>query len=288
MVTLSAMAIAEVNPRSPASAGQGAGGQRLYYEAHGDGEPLLCVAGLACDTLVWIPQIQALAQAHRTVIFDNRDAGQSSMATEDYAIADMARDALALADELGLETFHLLGVSMGGAIAQEIALSAPERVRTLTLAVTWHDTGAYTRRMAEVWGARVRQISHEQHIDELMLLNHSEGFYESPEVVEFVRTAMLNNPHPQAPEAFARQLAACSRHDTRDRLGSLTMPTHVIGGEYDLLVPIWKSREIASLIPGAKLTVFPQAPHGLSLERAEAFNAAVLEFIREAAATPAA
>ena len=76
-----------------------------------------------CDTLVWIPQVQAFSAAHRTVIFDNRDAGQSSMADGDYEIADMAQDALALADQLELDTFHLLGVSMGGAIAQEIALA---------------------------------------------------------------------------------------------------------------------------------------------------------------------
>ena len=112
------MAIAEVN------------GQRLYYEAIGEGDPLLCVHGLACDTLAWIPQVQAFAAAHRTVIFDNRDVGQSSMAEDGYEIADMARDALALADELDLETFHLLGASMGGAIAQEMALAAPERIRT--------------------------------------------------------------------------------------------------------------------------------------------------------------
>jgi 3-oxoadipate enol-lactonase len=270
------MAIAEVN------------GQRLYYEVHGDGEPLLCVAGLTCDTLVWIPQVQAFAAAHRTVIFDNRDAGQSSMADTDYEIADMARDAIALADELDLDSFHLLGVSMGGAIAQEIALQAPGRVRTLTLAVTFSTGGTYSRRLAEVWGARVRQISHEQHLDELMLMNHSEEFYENPDMVEFVRTAMLQNPHPQPAEAFCRQLAACSCQDTRDRLSSLTMPTHVIGGERDILVPIWKSREIAAAIPGAKLTVLPAAPHGLSLERAEEFNAAVLGFIRETAAAPAA
>lgn len=270
------MAIAEVN------------GQRLYYEVHGDGEPLLCVHGLACDTLAWIPQVQAFAAAHRTVIFDNRDVGQSSMAEGDYEIADMARDALALADELELDSFHLLGISMGGAIAQEIATQAPERVRTLTLAVTFPAGGPYARRLAEVWSARVRQISREQHMDELMLMNHSEAFYENPEMVEFLRTAILNNPHPQPPEAFGRQLAACACHETRERLGSLTMPTHVIGGEYDILVPVWKSREIASLIPGAKLTILPQAPHGLPLERAEEFNAAVLEFLREAAATPAA
>jgi pimeloyl-ACP methyl ester carboxylesterase len=121
-----------------------------------------------------------------------------------------------------------------------------------------------------------------------MLLNHSEGFYENPDMVEFIRTAILSNPHPQPPEAFGRQLAASSRHDMRDRLGSLTMPAHVIGGEHDILIPVWKQREIASLIPGAKLTVLSEAPHGLTIERAEEFNAAVLGFIREAAATPAA
>jgi 3-oxoadipate enol-lactonase len=268
----------EIHPRSPASAGQGAG----------EGEPLLCVAGLSADTLVWIPQLQAFSAEHRTVIFDNRDVGQSSMAEPAYNMADMARDALALADQLDLESFHLLGVSMGGAIAQEVALQAPGRVRTLTLAVTFSTGGAYSRRLAEVWGARVMQISREQHVDELMLMNHSEEFYENPDMVAFVRTAMLQNPHPQPPEAFGRQLAACSRHDTLDRLDTLTMPTQVIGGERDILVPVWKSREIASAIPNAKLTVLPAAPHGLSVERAEEFNAAVLGFIREAAATPAA
>jgi 3-oxoadipate enol-lactonase len=263
-------------------------GQQLYYEVHGEGEPLLCVAGLTCDTLVWIPQIQAFSEAHRTVIFDNRDAGRSSMATGDYEIADMARDALALADHLELDSFHLLGVSMGGMISQEIACQAPERVRTLTLAVSIPAGGAYARRVAEVWAARVARISHEQHVDELILLNHSEGFFENPDMVEFIRTAMLNNPHPQPPDAFARQLAACGRHDARDRLGSLTMPVQVIGGEYDILLPVWKSRELAELIPGSKLTVLPGAPHGLSIEHAEEFNALVLDFIREAAATPAA
>jgi pimeloyl-ACP methyl ester carboxylesterase len=270
------MAIAEVN------------GQQLYYEVHGEGEPLLCVHGLACDTLAWIPQVQAFSSAHRTVIFDNRDVGQSSMAEGHYEIADMARDALALADQLEIDSFHLVGISMGGAIAQEIACMAHDRVRTLTLAVTFPAGSTYACRLAEVWGKRLEQISFEQHVDELMLLNHSEEFFENADMVEFIRTAMLNNPHRQSPEAFGRQIAACGRHDTRDRLAGLTMPTHVIGGEWDILVPVWKARELAERIPGAKLTVLERAPHGLSLERAEEFNAAVLAFIREAAATPAA
>jgi 3-oxoadipate enol-lactonase len=270
------MAIAEVN------------GQRLYYEVRGEGEPLLCVHGLACDTLAWIPQLETFSAAYRTVIFDNRDVGQSSMCEGDYEIVDMARDAIALADELEIDTFHLVGISMGGAIAQEVALQAPERVRTLTLAVTFPAGGPYARKLGEVWGARVKQVSYEQHVNELMLMTHSEAFFENSDMVEFIRAAMLNNPHPQAPEAFGRQIAACGRHDTRDRLATLTMPTHVIGGEHDILIPVWKSREIAELIPGARLTVLANAPHGLSLERAGEFNATVLEFIREAAATPAA
>ncbi len=153
--------------------------------------------------------------------------------------------------------------------------------------MTFPAGGTWAQRLAEVWGNRVMQISREQHIDELMLLNHSEEFYESPETVQWLRGMILENPHPQPPEAFGRQLAACGRHEVRDRLGSLTMPTHVIGAERDILVPIWKSREIAELIPGATLTVLANASHGVSLERAEEFNAAVLGFIREAAAAPA-
>lgn len=265
-----------------------ANGQTIYYEVHGEGEPLLCVMGLAADTLAWTLQLPAFSAGHRTIVFDNRDVGQSSQAAESYEIADMACDALALADALELDSFHLLGVSMGGAIAQEMALAAPERVRTLTLAVTFAAGGRWGRTLSDVWGARVHRMSREERIDELMLLCLSEAFFENAEGVAWLRELMLQNPHPQPPEAFARQLDASSRHNARDRLAALSVPTHVIGAEHDILVPVWKSREIASLIPGAKLTVVPAAPHGVSLERAEEFNATVLGFIREAAATSAA
>lgn len=264
-----------------------ANGQTLYYEVHGEGEPLLCVMGLAADTLAWTLQVPAWSAQHRTIIFDNRDVGRSSMAEGSYEIADMARDALALADALELDSFHLLGVSMGGAIAQEMALAAPERVRTLTLAVTFAAGGRWARTLSRVWGARVHRMSREERVDELMLLCMSEAFFENAEGVAFLRDLMLQNPNPQPPEAFARQLDASSRHDARGRLGELSMPTHVIGAEHDILVPVWKSREIAALIPGAKLTVLEACPHGLNVERAEEFNRAVLDFIAERAGAPA-
>jgi 3-oxoadipate enol-lactonase len=264
-----------------------ANGQTLYYEVHGDGEPLLCVQGLAADTLAWALQVPAFSEQHRTVIFDNRDVGQSSMAAAGYGITDMAGDALALADGLDLDSFHLLGVSMGGAIAQEVALTSPERVRTLTLAVTYAAGGAWARKLSEVWGARVQRMSREERVDELMLLCLTEAFFENPEGVAFLRDLMLQNPNPQPADAFARQLDASSRHRAGDRLGALTMPTHVIGAEYDILVPVWKSAELADLIPDAKYTVLEACPHGLNVERAEEFNRAVLDFIAERAGAPA-
>ncbi|HZN88331.1 MAG TPA: alpha/beta hydrolase [Thermoleophilaceae bacterium] len=260
-----------------------ANGQTLYYEVHGDGEPLLCVMGLAADALAWALQIPAFSASHRTIVFDNRDVGRSSQASDPYEVADMAADALALADALELERFHLLGVSMGGAIAQEMAVHAPERLRTLTLGMTFAAGGGWARSLSSVWAARVKAISHEQHLDELMLLNLSEEFYENADAVAFARGLMLQNPHPQSPEAFARQLDASSRHDARAGLASLSLPVHVIGCEKDILVPVWKSRELAELIPGAKLTIIEGAPHGAAFERAEEFNDAVLGFIREAA-----
>ena len=193
----------------------------------------------------------------------------------------MAQDALDLADAIGLETFHLLGVSMGGAIAQEMALAAPDRIRTLTLTVTFARSGAWGQALSKVWSARVREMPHERHVDELLLLNLSEELFENPGKVEFARNLLLQNPNPQDPEAFARQLDASSRHEARDRLPSLSMPVHVIGGEYDILVPVWRSREIADLIPGARLTVVERAPHGLNFERAEEYNELVLGFIAE-------
>ena len=263
-----------------------ANGQDLYYEVIGEGEPLLCVMGLAANTLAWALQVNDFAARHKTVIFDNRDVGQSSMASEEYEIADMARDTLALADALELDSFHLLGYSMGGAISQEVALAAPDRVQTLTLAVTFAAAGNWGRKLSQVWGARRLRASREEHIDELMLLTLSEAFFENEEGANYVRTMMLSDPNPQPPEAFARQLEASSRHDARNRLGSLAMPVHVIGGEHDILVPVWKQQELAELIPDAKVTVLERCPHGANIERAPEFNAAVLDFVAEHAAAP--
>ena len=193
------------------------------------------------------------------MFFDNRDVGQSSMADGPYWIADMAQDALALADELELESFHLLGVSMGGAIAQDMALAAPERIRTLTLAVTFAGAGAWGQKLNETWSSRRARMDLEQQVDELMLLTLSEEFFENAEMVGYMRTLMLGDPNPQPADAFARQLEASSHHDARGKLGSLPMPVHVIGAEWDILVPVWKSQELIELLPGRRSSRWSRA-----------------------------
>lgn len=262
-------------------------GRPLYYEVHGDGEPLLCVMGLSADHLGWTLQVPAWSARFRTVVFDNRDVGQSFHAAGPYEVSDMAHDTLALADGLGLHQFHLLGMSLGGTIAQEVALAVPDRVRTLTLVVTYAWAGRWGREFARLWGRAAAQRDDEEHQDWLILQTVSQEFYENAQGVEFMRNVMLSNPYPQPRDAFIRQLDAGARHDTRDRLGTLAMPVHVIAGEHDLLVPRWKSEEIAQLVPGARLSILPGAPHGLNIERAEEFNPLVLDFLQAQTAASA-
>jgi pimeloyl-ACP methyl ester carboxylesterase len=109
-------------------------GQELYYEVHGDGEPLVLVMGIGYDSSLWkLQQVPALSKQFRVVIFDNRDAGRSSRASREYGIADMAEDVAGLLDGLDIPRAHLLGLSMGGMIAQEFALRYPERLDRLVL-----------------------------------------------------------------------------------------------------------------------------------------------------------
>jgi len=259
-------------------------GFEIHYDVRGEGEPLLCVHGLGCDRRAWALQIEPFAQRFQAVFFDNRDVGQSSLATHDYTTADMAQDVLALADHLELESFHLLGVSLGGMVSQHVALTAPERVRTLTLAVTPGGVGRAGRIRGRLLGSYARHLSPEDRVDNLLYLCYTEAFFENEELYQFVRQALLEDPYPQPPEAFARQAAAGAHHDVRERLGELSMPVHVIAAGRDLMIPPWKSTELASLIRGSKLTMIEREGHGVMWEGAAEFNSAVIEFVTATAA----
>ena len=260
-------------------------GNTIHYDVHSDvGEPLLCVHGLGVDRRGWALQIRPWSERYRVIVFDNRDVGESSYADQEYGPGDMAEDTLALADHLELERFDVIGISLGGMVAQHVALAAPERVRSLTIGFSHGGADPnYAAVRGHLLGQTMRHLTREERIDQLMVLCYTEAFFENRPAVEWLRDALLSNPNPQDPEGFARQAMAGSRHDVRDRLGELSMPVHVIGARRDVLIPVWKSEELAALVPGAKLTIMEDAGHGAMWERAEDFNRMVLEFL---AATP--
>lgn len=266
-------------------------GGQVYYEQHGSGPSLLCIQGLALDVSGWNPQVPVWSREYRVTVFDNRDCGRSFYAREGYDIRVLAADALALADRLGLTSFHILGSSMGGAIAQEIALAHPERVRSLTLCVSYAGTGVWGRERTRLDLAHCARMSAEELAIELMLLTLSEQTLEDMgEQLRAMAQMVLSYPYRQRPEGYERQLAASATHEARDRLGTLQVPVHVIGAEQDLMVPVWRSRELARLIPGARLSIIDGAGHAVHLERTAEYNRLVLDFLREvdASAHPAA
>jgi pimeloyl-ACP methyl ester carboxylesterase len=257
-------------------------GLELYYELHGDsGPPLVCVMGVGSDVTGWRLQVPAWHKHFRVLVFDNRDVGRSSYCPHGYSVADMASDAVALASLAGFEAFHLVGISLGGAVAQELALGWPARVLTLTLVVTWGGSGQFGIDRARLQVLSHAAMSAEDLLEQMLVMTLSERHFERPDHMEMIRRQANDYPYPQRREGFVRQLLLAARHEARDRLPGLTMPVQVIGAEQDLLVPVWKSRELASLIPGARFSVIEESAHAVNVEKPAELNRLVQDFVLE-------
>lgn len=255
---------------------------RLYYEWHGadGGTPVVLVMGLGGDCTAWPFQLAALAPRHRVLVFDNRGAGRSDAPDVPYTTPGMAADLLALLDALDVERAHLVGLSLGGAIAQEAALAAPGRFASLQLHATWGGPHPYFK--ALVAAVRLARIGLEP-----------EGFYRAlsvwlfaptsfvnqPELIELVVQRAVHHPYPVALHAYLRQTDAVLAHDTRDRLHQIRCPTLVGVGSQDLITPPFLAEELARGIPGARLTCLPSAGHGALWEVPETFNQICLDFL---------
>jgi pimeloyl-ACP methyl ester carboxylesterase len=254
----------------------------LYFESAGEaGPPVLLVMGLGMRGKVWEPQVDDLSRDHRVVTFDNRGVGESAPITGHPTMRDFARDALRVADEVGFDEFHLVGVSMGGMISQELALHAPARVRSLTLIAT-HAGGplgmaptlpgltAFVRSALGPQRGRVRALQ------ELLY---------TPEFLDTVDKARLDERMKlqvgkRAPRrTVLGQIFAVARHDTRERLGGIAAPTLVVRPGRDVLVRPMHSTHIAGQIPGARLVPIDDAAHGVTFQSAERLSAAIRDHI---------
>jgi 3-oxoadipate enol-lactonase len=254
-------------------------GVELNYRLEGDGEQtIVLINGLADDLETWVFQVDALLGAgYRVLRFDNRGIGSSGTPDGPYTTAQMAQDAKALVDELGISDFHLLGVSMGGMIAQEYALANPGDLRSLTLACTYAAPGPFCSRMFAMWADMAPVNGVPFIMRDVALWAFTVPFFEEREAeAEEFEGEMAQLAMPV--EAYLAQLASIRTHDTTDRLDGITVPTLVLVGEEDILIPVRLSRRLHDAIAGSEWAQTPGG-HACLWEHPEPFNQAVLGFL---------
>src|SRR4051812_18002874 len=226
-------------------------GITMNYSLEGDGdETVVLVNGLADDLTTWDFQMPALLGAgYRVLRFDNRGIGSSDAPAGPYTTALFAQDAKGLVDELGLSDVHLLGVSMGGMIAQEYALAHPEDLASLTLACTYAAPGPFCSRMFALWAYMAQDRGVPFVMRDVTLWAFTLEFFEQrgEELAEF-ESEMAQMP--QSLEAYLSQLHSIQSHDTTARLAEIATPTLVLAGEEDILIPVALSKRLQEQIPG--------------------------------------
>lgn len=259
-------------------------GNELHYLQRGEGEPLLLVMGMSGTHLSWgEPFLEALARDFEVTVFDNRGVGRSSRAEAGYSIADLADDTAGLIDALGHESMHVCGISMGGMIAQELALRHPDKLRTLTLGCTYSggEGSALSppetfERLSSGWKSGDRELALRTGWE----VNVSAGFAADVDAYAAFKKAALDLP--VAVPVIMAQLQAIGRHDTSQRLGDITAPTLVVHGTEDQMLPVGNGRMIAERIPGARLEILDGVGHMFFVEEPERSA----ELIREHARAP--
>jgi 3-oxoadipate enol-lactonase len=256
-----------------------ANGLDMHYRITGDGtDTVLLVNGVGDDLEGWAMQVGPLVAAGlRVITFDNRGVGRSSFPPGPYSSREMAADTRALAAALGLTRFHLVGVSLGGLIAQEYALSYPEDLLSVVLANTYARPDAYTRAAFHTWA----QVAESGGMPQMMRVQapwvFSPAFYDShPEQLAAVLAEMERSPQPAW--SFAAQIAALLTHDSTARLGSLRTPALVIAADDDIIIRLSLSHRMYEELPHGSWAIVPGG-HAAFVENPDPWNRAVIDFV---------
>jgi len=228
-----------------------AGGTELYYERAGEGEPMLLIQGMSGTHLAWgRPFLSELESSFDCIVFDNRGMGRSGKAELPFGVVEMAGDAVALLDALGIEAAHVVGISMGGAIAQELAISHARRIRTLTLGATFCG-GPEASLMApedlQMLGAAHASGEREKVFRAMWEINASPAHRADDS--NFAAFREMGGALPAPRPVVMQQMRACAEHDTSSRLDRIDVPTLVIHGTADRLIRFANGELVARLIP---------------------------------------
>ncbi|MGC1380765.1 MAG: alpha/beta fold hydrolase [Candidatus Baltobacteraceae bacterium] len=257
------------------------GAVELAYDVVGEGPDLLLVAGSASTRAIWALVRPRLSESFRTIAFDNRDSGESTIAAEPYALGDLARDAIAVLDAAGSRRAHVVGHSMGGAVAQELALAYAGRVATLTLVATWARGDTYSKNMMELLCGLSESVADDRTLlAAILFAGAGVTTLRTSSLFEMVDAAMALGP--LAPRAgLLRQWQLDTSVDTLARLGGLEMPVHVVWGSEDRLLPGWYARQLLDVLPHAEATEIDACGHLPMVVAPERFAAAIMAFVAE-------
>jgi 3-oxoadipate enol-lactonase len=264
-----------------------ADGTRIAYALGGrrDAQPLLLIHGLGADTRGWLMQTRALGSRFRLVMVDNRGVGRSDRAEGPYDLEVMAADAVAALDHAGYGSAHVMGASMGGIIAQALAVRFPERVRSLTLACTACHHVAWRVELLEEWAEEAEAFGMREFV------RRNLGWMVGPRSLRRLAPALtvlgpLAFNVPVASFVAQVQAILAIDDDLRTELTDISVPTLVMVGSQDVLTTQGDSEEIASLIPGAELAVVRGGAHLFMVEQAGAFNRTATGFLDRVVAHP--
>lgn len=253
-------------------------GTRLAWREQGAGQPVLLIMGLGADASKWERHVECLSSRFRCLLTDNRGVGRSGAPNGPYTTAMMADDHAAVLGAAGVEAASVVGISMGGAIAQQLAVRHPQLVRRLVLVSSWATCGAFTRDTLDELKSLRHKLTPAEFTRRLQLLIWSPSAY-AERAPELRRDRDAESAFDMSQEAFAAQCDACMSHDTAGDLGSLSVPTLITAGEYDAFTPLSCSEELADLIPTAHLEVFAAGGHAHHWEQLDRFNRLCEEFL---------
>jgi aminoacrylate hydrolase len=235
----------------------------LAYEAAGAGPPVVFIAGLGGHGSYWMAQVQALSPDFRTVTFDHRGVG-ASVGAPPYRVEQWAGDTLRLLDHLKIGRVHLVGHSTGGAIAQVVAATHPDRVASLVLGGTWARPDAKFRRLFEFRARVLREMGPGAYEDLGLTLTLPAGLPPEPPALQAARST--------PPDVVLARIDALLAHDAGDRLRQIRAPTLVVAADDDVLVPRQLSEVIAGEIKGSRLHAFARGGHHFPHTQTAAYN----------------
>ena len=253
---------------------------RVYYEERGSGEPVVLINGLGADHTTWALQTDYLQEFFRVLVFDNPGVGQTSGPSGPYTTELFADVAAGLIRQLGIERLHVVGASMGGLIAQQLAVRHPKLVRTLVLHCPWWRADRHTQALIRSWQAYARAAGMLELVRQIWLWVFTPRFYEerADEFVEFEQQ-LREGTHPQTVAAFCDQAEACVSHSALEAVAGVEAPTLITVGDSDILTPPAHSRAIHERIAGSVLHLWPEMGHAPFWEIPEEFNKLNREFL---------